>query len=123
MAFILFAQVDNAANQASAACRLCLEFSVETSTPPLFFGDGNHTREPLFCNGCFARHSPFGISPCPAYGRAVKITLLSLLAVVCSLCTGCTMWKKKSRYRNYEGNDNPSILMYEEKPGYPLNTR
>ncbi|MEO6786406.1 MAG: hypothetical protein ABI318_09765 [Chthoniobacteraceae bacterium] len=49
--------------------------------------------------------------------------IILCLVVVCSLITGCSTGKKKSRYRNYEGDDSPGIRMFEEKPGYPLNTR
>jgi len=59
----------------------------------------------------------------PAYARAVKIIALFIIAAVCSSFTGCASKKPKSRYRNYEGDNNPSIKMFEEKPGYPLNTR
>lgn len=61
--------------------------------------------------------------PCPATVFGVKPILLCLVAVVCSLVTGCTSGKKKSSARMYEGNNSPNIKMYEEKPGYPLNTR
>ena len=61
--------------------------------------------------------------PCPAYPCLVKIILLCLLAAVGSSFTGCASKKPKSRYRNYEGDANPSLRMYTEKPGYPLDTR
>jgi len=40
----LFAREFNVANQASTTCRLCLESTVETSTPPLLYGRREHTR-------------------------------------------------------------------------------
>ena len=50
--------------------------------------------------------------------------LLSVLAVLCLPIAGCASRKKgKSSYRNYEGDSSPGIKMFEEKPGYPLNTR
>ena len=50
--------------------------------------------------------------------------LLSLLAVVCLPFAGCAKGKKgKSGFRNYDGDSSPGIRMYDEKPGYPLNTR
>ena len=50
--------------------------------------------------------------------------LLSVLAISCSLISGCTSGKKgKSGYRNYDGDSSPNIRMFEEKPGYPVNTR
>ena len=58
------------------------------------------------------------------YFHAVKIILLSLLGLACSFCTGCSIGKKnKSSVRMYEGDSSPGIKLYEEKPGYPLNTR
>ena len=64
------------------------------------------------------------LSPLPCYLQPVKIILLSLLAVVCLPFAGCTSGKKgKSGYRNYDGDSSPSIRMFEEKPGYPVNTR
>jgi hypothetical protein len=53
----------------------------------------------------------------------VKIILLCILAGVGCSFNGCASKKPKSRYRNYEGDDNPNIRMYTEKPGYPLDTR
>ena len=54
----------------------------------------------------------------------MKIILLSVFAVVCLPISACTSGKKgKSGYRNYEGDRSPGIRMYDEKPGYPLNTR
>ena len=53
----------------------------------------------------------------------MKIILLSILAIVCSSFTGCAGGRKKSSYRNYEGDSSPGIRLLEEKPGYPLNTR
>jgi hypothetical protein len=70
-----------------------------------------------------ARHSAFGIFPRPTYAGGVKFILLCFAVVVCSSLTGCTSGKKKSRYRNYEGDSSPGITIFEEKPGYPLNTR
>jgi hypothetical protein len=64
----------------------------------------------------------FGIIPRPATVTDVKLILLCLV-VVSVVITGCTSGKKKSRYRNYEGDSSPGITMFEEKPGYPLNTR
>ena len=69
------------------------------------------------------RHSAVGISRPTAYAHPVKIFFLCGLVIVCSFCTGCTSGKKKSRARNYEGDSSPGITMFEEKPGYPLNTR
>ena len=69
------------------------------------------------------RHSAFGIPPLSPYDRPVKIILLCVFAVMCSTFTGCASKKSKSRYRNYEGDNSPGIKMFEEKPGYPLNTR
>jgi len=60
----------------------------------------------------------------PCYLRPVKIIFLALLAVVCLPFVGCTSGKKpKSGYRNYHGDSSPNIRMFEEKPGYPVNTR
>jgi hypothetical protein len=67
--------------------------------------------------------SAFGIFPRPAYARRVKSILFCLAVVICSFLTGCTSGKSKSRYRNYEGDNNPGIRMMEEGPGSPLNTR
>ena len=54
----------------------------------------------------------------------MKIIVLSFLGVVCAICAGCSSGKKgKSSYRNYEGDSSPGIKMFEEKPGYLLNTR
>lgn len=54
----------------------------------------------------------------------MKIIFLALLAVVCLPFAGCTSGKKpKSGYRNYHGDSSPNIRMFEEKPGYPVNTR
>jgi len=69
------------------------------------------------------RHSPLAIPARAAYHRGVKVIILCLAAVVCSSFTGCASKKPKSRYRNYEGDNSPGIQMFEEKPGYPLNTR
>lgn len=55
--------------------------------------------------------------------RGVKIFLLCVLAIACSFHVGCTSGKNKSGYRNYEGDSSPGIKIFEEKPGYPLNTR
>ena len=52
-----FAQVINEANQASSACRLCLEQSVETSTPPKNREASNVVQECLFATG-FCSLSP-----------------------------------------------------------------
>ena len=58
------------------------------------------------------------------YLRVVKMIFLSVLAISCSLISGCTSGKKgKSGYRNYDGDSSPNIRMFEEKPGYPVNTR
>ncbi len=79
--------------------------------------DANRTPEIAVRHSCF-------VIPLPrAYLRPVKIVLLSLLAVVCFPFTGCTNGKKKSSVRMYEGDTSPGIKMFEEKPGYPLNTR
>ncbi len=61
--------------------------------------------------------------PFPAYSRSVKILLVSILAIVCSSLSGCASKKQKSGYRTYEGDSSPGIKMFEEKPGYPLNSR
>ncbi len=61
--------------------------------------------------------------PFPAYCRAVKILLVSILAIACSTLSGCTGKKQKSGYRTYEGDSSPGIKIFEEKPGYPLNSR
>lgn len=61
--------------------------------------------------------------PCPAYARTVKIILACILAIACSPLTGCSGKKQKSGYRNYEGDSSPSIRLYDENPGSPLNTR
>ena len=64
------------------------------------------------------------LSALPCYPRRVKIILVSLLAVVCLPFAGCAGGKKgKSGYRNYGGDSSPNIRMFEEKPGYPVNTR
>lgn len=54
----------------------------------------------------------------------VKPILPCLAAIVTLFITGCTSGKKgKSGYRNYDGDSSPNIRMFEEKPGYPVNTR
>jgi hypothetical protein len=53
----------------------------------------------------------------------VKIFLLCVLAIALSSFTGCASRKPKSSVRMYEGDSSPGIKMFEEKPGYPLNTR
>jgi hypothetical protein len=53
----------------------------------------------------------------------VKILVVSILAIACSSLSGCANKKQKTGYRNYDGDSSPSIKIYEEKPGYPLNTR
>lgn len=54
----------------------------------------------------------------------MKAILIAAVAVVCLPFAGCTGGKKnKSSYRNYDGDSSPSIRMFEEKPGYPVNTR
>ena len=53
----------------------------------------------------------------------MKIILLCVLAVALSSFTGCASRKSKSSVRMYEGDTSPSIKMFEEKPGYPLNSR
>jgi len=84
---------------------------------------GFATDDSQWHSGFDIRHSAFGIHPRLAYACAVKIILLCILAAVGFSFTGCASKKPKSRYRNYEGNDNPNIRMYTEKPGYPLDTR
>lgn len=68
-------------------------------------------------------HSSFGFPPLPTYACCVKLILLCVLAVACLSFAGCASKKPKSGYRNYEGDSSPGITMFEEKPGYPLNTR
>ena len=64
------------------------------------------------------------LPPVRCYLRVVKMILLSVLAIACSLLAGCTSGKKKNGgYRNYDGDSSPNIRMFEEKPGYPVNTR
>ena len=64
------------------------------------------------------------LPPVPCYLRVVKLILFSVLAIACSLISGCTSGKKgKSGFRNYDGDSSPNIRMFEEKPGYPVNTR
>ena len=81
--------------------------------------DSRFARQPRTCHAI--RHSP--ALPCPAYALGVKIILLCLAAAIGASFAGCASKKSKSRYRNYEGDENPGIRMLEEKPGYPLNTR
>jgi hypothetical protein len=63
--------------------------------------------------------------PDHAYGRGVKsfYRLLLLATAASTLLNGCSLWKKKSEYRVYEGDTSPGIKVFAEKPGYPLNTR
>jgi hypothetical protein len=70
-----------------------------------------------------APHSAFGFPATGDYSVGVKIILLCVLAIASSSFTGCASRKPKSSVRMYEGDSSPGIKMFEEKPGYPLNTR
>ena len=98
-------------------------FSRNQYAPVIFWEAAKLRIARRFATDDSARHSAVGISSPPAYAHGVKIVLLCGLIVVCSFCTGCAGKKQKSRARNYEGDSSPGISMFEEKPGYPLNTR
>jgi len=98
-------------------------FSRNQYAPVIFWEAAKLRAAGGFATGVSQRHSAFGISTRSAYVGCVKIIILCVLTAVCSLSAGCASKKPKSRYRNYEGDDNPNIRMYTEKPGYPLDTR
>ena len=53
----------------------------------------------------------------------MKIAFL-LCLLLCLVSAGCANRSKgNSSYRNYEGDSSPAIRLFDEKPGYPLNTR
>jgi hypothetical protein len=53
----------------------------------------------------------------------VKLVLVPIIAaLMCSFFAGCASGKTKSGVRMYEGDSSPNIRMYDEKPGYPVNT-
>ena len=62
-----------------------------------------------------------------AYVGGVKSILACIFAAVAfSTLSGCETWaekKKKASARVYEGDTSPNITLYEERPGYLLNTR
>ena len=93
-----FAREFNVANQASTTCRLRLELSVETSTPP-FFGRAHLTPRGPFGKGRFSsRPHPYiwmpfsapGVSPPEPVASVRKITSAPANAATTTCCEGST---------------------------------
>jgi hypothetical protein len=86
--------------------------------PPVRPAGSHHAR-----SGSFIPHLAF--VPCPGYPRCVKRILPCVAFVIgLLLVSGCAGrgGKRKSSARLYEGDSSPNIRLYEERPGYPLNS-
>jgi len=107
------------ANQASTTCRLCLESTVETSTPP-FLGRSHHTRIAIPAQsrvvGSLLRLTAF-----PRYAAGMSKLLLPILFLAILVgVPGCSLFHKKkpdSASHIYEGN--APTIKFTDKPDTP----